>query len=221
MAWIGGVLNLVGGRRDNMFNKEEADKNRDWQRNMSNTEVWRRVQDLKSAGLNPMLAYNGAASTPSGSSANAAGGSDFASGMAAWASAQNLKANTDKLKSETEGQEIANAREALALKDDQNKAPYSAVNAQRDAENKLTSVFQNIENLGLTKLERALRTNDVEVLMPLRNRIEAAIASAHEYGLSEKQAISKFYEMAEDSPQWIRMIKELLIGIGGYRDATR
>lgn len=58
----------------NAFNAEEAQKNRDWQTEMSNTEVQRKVNDLKKAGLNPVLALmNGGASTPSGSTASSGG----------------------------------------------------------------------------------------------------------------------------------------------------
>lgn len=53
------------------FNRDEAQKNRDYQTYMSNTSYQRAVQDLKAAGLNPMLAYSqGGSSTPSGSAAS-------------------------------------------------------------------------------------------------------------------------------------------------------
>ena len=54
------------------FSADEAQKNRDWQEYMSSTSYSRAVEDLKNAGLNPVLAAGGGAfgaSTPSGSSA--------------------------------------------------------------------------------------------------------------------------------------------------------
>ena len=56
-------------RMTNQFNAEQAQKNRDFQQYNSDTAIRRRVSDLQAAGLNPMLAYNDGASSPSGSAA--------------------------------------------------------------------------------------------------------------------------------------------------------
>lgn len=60
--------------RESAFNAGEAQKSRDWQERMSNTSYQRAVEDLKRAGLNPVLAYSqGGATTPTGSQASAGG----------------------------------------------------------------------------------------------------------------------------------------------------
>lgn len=58
----------------NTLNKEEAEKNRLFQQNMSNTAFERQMADLLKSGLNPLLAMQGSgASTPSGSVAQMEG----------------------------------------------------------------------------------------------------------------------------------------------------
>jgi hypothetical protein len=68
MALIETILGAVAGDViSGIFGKEQADTNRSWQQEMSNTAYQRAMKDMKKAGLNPILAGKlGGASTPHG-----------------------------------------------------------------------------------------------------------------------------------------------------------
>lgn len=71
-----GIYNHIENAAAMNFNSTEAMKNRGWQEYMSNTAYQRAVEDMKKAGLNPILAFqNGGASTPGGSAGTISGAS--------------------------------------------------------------------------------------------------------------------------------------------------
>lgn len=81
-ALIDGVFNWFGQREanktnkqiamdTNVFNADQAEKNRKFQAEMSNTAYQRQMEDLMKAGINPLLMTGmSGASTPSGSTAS-------------------------------------------------------------------------------------------------------------------------------------------------------
>lgn len=95
------------------FNANEAQKARDFQTQMSNTSHQREVEDLKRAGLNPVLSSNGGAQAYSASSAS---GSADNSAVGVLASIYQTKMNND------------NARQ-IAKMQNQNNLEIAKINA--------------------------------------------------------------------------------------------
>lgn len=74
---VGDFVNAVSGNKAAQdFSSEEAEKQRLWEENMSNSAYKRAVEDMKKAGINPAAMYGGSAqmaSTPGGASASSSG----------------------------------------------------------------------------------------------------------------------------------------------------
>lgn len=133
MVW-GNVIQAVGGlaatalgnkgaRDVNSAGRDEARLNREWQEELSNTAVQRRMADLKKAGINPLLAGQYDASTPAGSAFSnfqnpmLAASQAFGNITSGMATANQAEAEVEKKASEIVkiNQEVENLKETQQL----------------------------------------------------------------------------------------------------------
>lgn len=113
---VSGGLSYLGAQQSNAANAEMAQRQMDFQREqaaqqmqfqerMSSTSYQRAMGDLKSAGLNPMLAYSqGGASSPAGAmggGASATMANELGAGVSSALSAMNTMAQLDAIKAGT------------------------------------------------------------------------------------------------------------------------
>nr|UXQ88058.1 MAG: DNA pilot protein [Microvirus sp.] len=105
----GPILSAIGGWFGNRAAKHSAKRQQDFQERMSNTSHQREVEDLKAAGLNPILSANSGASSPSGAQAPQQDIIGPAVGTALQAKRlradlELIQANTENINAKTDGQ---------------------------------------------------------------------------------------------------------------------
>jgi hypothetical protein len=165
---LGGVISGIGGLVQNDANAKQAEANRAFQEQMSNTAYQRGMKDMKEAGLNPILAYQkGPASSPTGAPAVAMNaGEAFVNG---YNNSARTAADVPKAISETGknvagsallGQELENAK----LMGDQIRATTAKTMADttktnvdtRAVEASIPNIQANLEKLRSGNTARAI-----------------------------------------------------------------
>lgn len=119
-AAVSGGLNVFGAGQANAASAAEAAKNREWQRAMANSAHSREMDDLRAAGMNPILAAGGGAPTGSG----------------AQGQVQAARPGDDVMNALTSARDFARMKKELSMQDSQQKL-MEAQTAQALSQKKL------------------------------------------------------------------------------------
>lgn len=121
---VGAGLNFIGQKETNKANRSIAREQMSFQERLSSTAHQREVEDLRAAGLNPILSANGGASTPPGASATMVNPFEGAVGSAL--AARRLRADVKAI-----AQNISESKSREVLQNAQKEAAQASA---RDAD---------------------------------------------------------------------------------------
>ena len=194
---IGGVPSLIGGIVSNHSARKEAQSNRDFQERMSSTSHTREVQDLRNAGLNPILSANQGASTPVGFGAmqqNPAAGMMEAGSGVYNARTQRMLAKQQLLIGEKTLSKL-DADIAKTNSDIQVNSSVSAKNMQDAEESRARSATYPV-NISLMKINIQKTMQDIansKLITDSEVKKNAAIAAEAYSGVGRNQAQAGYF----------------------------
>ncbi len=203
-AAINSYFNKQNIKEQNEFNAAEAEKQRQFEKEMSNTAYQRAYEDMRKAGLNPNLAGGqGGASTPSGSAATSAGTAQFdlAGAINANANAATIRAQIENMNADT----TLKGKQSGKTEEEMKSAQID--NQYKDELNKLNIITQQISNKKIKaetektfqeihKMEKELRKMDEEIAIL---KAQGKIKEAEMKTITRNRRAYAILEMAESA----------------------
>lgn len=236
---IDGIRSEKSQKDTNQQTVEEAQKNRDFQERMRATQYQTTVEDLKKAGLNPMLAYTqGGAGTPSGTSTGTlqnkvstgvSSASQSAQTVGALQQAQTNQAQLDNLQAQTkktQSETLSNAMHSAWMQQQIDLGSARTAETDASASGKRAAVG----GIAADTLAKELQVNadskaDTFSADSARrkalSRKEQAAAKLTEMEIPRGQAEEKFYSDLGKANPYLKQIMMMLQVLGGGRRTFR
>lgn len=200
---IGGLMGQSAQKEANEANIRLQRENRDWMERMSNSAYQRAIQDMKSAGLNPMLAISqGGASTPNASAATVEPVDALAKGVSSAGSAAMQALSLQQMQANTALTREKAKQETMVTKDMEDQRNQGITPSTIDYQNKITEMRKKTEEYLQSVSETRIKQIEARIAEEtVGANVSSAIAKAEiareEVGFAEARRVLSELQIPE------------------------